>query len=433
MFGTRDMPQKNMQQSELRQTFLDLCLNGEADPSEVESFIEAYNQIEANDKPPLSECLGLNDQEYKIFEQDHQTLAGIVSNRRRLRFWKVVHDCLTEFHNIGPETAWQMIVESLCQTHDGPMYDPVYAGDPFEMANEAVFHLRGKFSQIDRDDPETKRRIGQLQRTVNQVLMQHPSSSYGPTKVKNPVRPLVLAGKLVKDIEEHLKATGQMPQSREEVLSRRDDWASVFDFDRDNHAKALYRPRGKNSIWLIRRKIDGSVVLSHDEKQKVDDLLETLKAQEDYRKSERFKLEQSNMNQIQQRITIFREAVAGWTTQTEVDYVVLVREIVAKMPFNMQIETLRSLIADERPLKYSLQDKGLMQYIQMPSPTKAIDKDKNKIAVNPVNVANNIDVSVAAETPQGITYASVTGDGVELNQQSRRRSNRAIFRATDQG
>jgi hypothetical protein len=63
-------------------TFLDLYLEGQATAADANDFVSAWHNSGDEEQRPLTEFLGMTDDEYNVWTMDDRTLPDIVAARR---------------------------------------------------------------------------------------------------------------------------------------------------------------------------------------------------------------------------------------------------------------------------------------------------------------------------------------------------------------
>ena len=62
-------------------TFVNLCLSGEAFANEIDDFVDAWH--DGNDPRTMSDFLGMTDEEYAIWVERPETLREILNARQQ--------------------------------------------------------------------------------------------------------------------------------------------------------------------------------------------------------------------------------------------------------------------------------------------------------------------------------------------------------------
>lgn len=61
-------------------TFIDLCLSGEASMNDIDDFVDAWHDGAC--KVSMRECLGMSEQEYARWINDPRELSRIIASRK---------------------------------------------------------------------------------------------------------------------------------------------------------------------------------------------------------------------------------------------------------------------------------------------------------------------------------------------------------------
>ncbi len=66
--------------SEHEKTFVDLCFEGQADPKDIDQYVELWHK--SDDGRSLAEFLGFSDEEYALWVEKPRALRHILSAKK---------------------------------------------------------------------------------------------------------------------------------------------------------------------------------------------------------------------------------------------------------------------------------------------------------------------------------------------------------------